>query len=185
MEQYRDRKKDLHMVFIDLEKAVIKDMYDGAKTQVRTVEGDSEHFSVVMGLHQGYALNPFLFALVMEALTRHIQGKVPWCMLFTDDLVLIDEMRDDVNERLEVWRQALESEYFKLSRTKTEYLECKFGAEPREAGTKVRLESQVIPKRGSFKYLGSVIQGDGEIDEDITPYRGGVDEIEISIWSSV
>nr|XP_009608658.1 uncharacterized protein LOC104102606 [Nicotiana tomentosiformis] len=118
-------------------------MYDGAKTQVRTVEGDSEHFSVVMGLHQGYALNPFLFALVMEALTRHIQGKVPWCMLFTDDLVLIDEMRDDVNERLEVWRQALESEYFKLSRTKTEYLECKFGAEPREAGTKVRLESQV------------------------------------------
>ncbi|XP_070046155.1 uncharacterized protein [Nicotiana tomentosiformis] len=32
----------------------------------------------------------------------------------------------------------------------------------------VKLESQVIPIRGSFKYLGSVIQGDGEINEDVT-----------------
>ncbi|XP_070056639.1 uncharacterized protein [Nicotiana tomentosiformis] len=35
------------------------------------------------------------------------------------------------------------------------------------------LESQVIPKRSSFKYLGSVIQGDGEIDEDVA-HRIGV-----------
>ncbi|XP_070040607.1 uncharacterized protein [Nicotiana tomentosiformis] len=32
----------------------------------------------------------------------------------------------------------------------------------------VRLDSQVIPKRESFKYLGSIIQGDGEIDGDVT-----------------
>ncbi|KAG5609755.1 hypothetical protein H5410_021036 [Solanum commersonii] len=32
----------------------IKDMYDGTKTQVRRVGGDSENFPVVMGLHQGY-----------------------------------------------------------------------------------------------------------------------------------
>ncbi|XP_070052709.1 uncharacterized protein [Nicotiana tomentosiformis] len=103
----------------------------------------------------------------MDALTRLIQGEVPWCMLFTDDIVL-DETRSSVNERLEVWRQTLESKGFKLSKTKMKYLECKFNAEPREAGMEVRLESQVIPKRDSFKYLGSVIQRDGEIDEDVT-----------------
>ncbi|XP_070046785.1 uncharacterized protein [Nicotiana tomentosiformis] len=38
----------------------------------------------------------------------------------------------------------------------------------------VRFDSQVISKRGSFKYLGSIIQGDGEIDEDVT-HRIGVE----------
>ncbi|XP_070026616.1 uncharacterized protein [Nicotiana sylvestris] len=109
----------------------------------------------------------------MDAITHHIQGEVPWCMLFADDIVLIDETRRGVNERLEVCRHALESKGFRLSRTKTEYLECKFGAEPTEAGVEVRLDSQIIPKRSSFKYLGSVIQGIGEIAEEVT-HRIGV-----------
>uniref|UniRef100_A0A1U7UYL3 Uncharacterized protein LOC104213328 n=1 Tax=Nicotiana sylvestris TaxID=4096 RepID=A0A1U7UYL3_NICSY len=142
-------------------------MYDDAKTRVRTVGGDSEHFSMVMGLHQGSALSPFLFALAMDVLSRHIQGEVPWCILFVDDIVLIDETRSGVNARLEIWRQTLESKGFKLSRTKTEYLECKF-SETHDADVEVKLDGQVIPKRASFKYLGSIIQGDGEIDEDVT-----------------
>nr|XP_016442419.1 PREDICTED: uncharacterized protein LOC107767837 [Nicotiana tabacum] len=134
---------------------VIKDMYDKARTRVRTVEVDSKYFSVVMGLHQGSALNPFLFAMAMDALTHHTQMEVPWCMLFVDDIVLIDETRGGINEELEVWRQVLEFKGFKLSRTKTEYLEYKFSDVTREA------DSQIIPKKGSFKYLGSIIQGMG------------------------
>ncbi|KAG5577580.1 hypothetical protein H5410_057714 [Solanum commersonii] len=44
-----------------------------------------------------------LFALVMDKLTRHIQGEVSWCMLFTDDIVLIKETPREVNDRLEVF----------------------------------------------------------------------------------
>ncbi|XP_070004896.1 uncharacterized protein [Nicotiana sylvestris] len=108
----------------------------------------------------------------MDLLTRHIQEEMSWCMLFTDDIVLVDETRDDVNAQLEVWRQTLESKRFKLSRTKIKYLECKFSGETRGWEGEVRLDSQVIPMRGSFKYLGSIIQGDGEIDEDVTHHIG-------------
>lgn len=56
--------------------AAIKDMYDGAETQVRTLGGDSEYFPVVMRLHQGSALRPFLFSLAIDAPMRHIQREV-------------------------------------------------------------------------------------------------------------
>ncbi|KAG5598967.1 hypothetical protein H5410_030337 [Solanum commersonii] len=87
--------------------------------------------------------------------------------------VLIDETRDRVNARLEVWRQTLESKGFRLSRTKTEYLGCKFSGALDETNGEVRLTTQIIPKKESFKYLGSVIQGSGDIDDNVT-HRIGV-----------
>ncbi|XP_070003312.1 uncharacterized protein [Nicotiana sylvestris] len=49
-----------------------------------------------------------------------------------------------------------------------EYLECKFNGVTQEADEDVRLDMQVISRRENFKYLGSIIQNDGEIDEDVT-----------------
>ncbi|WVZ78102.1 hypothetical protein U9M48_025865 [Paspalum notatum var. saurae] len=151
MERYREQKKDLHMVFIDLEKAydkisrnvmwwalekhkvptkyvtLIKDMYNKVVTSVRTTDGDTSDFPINIGLHQGSALSPYLFALVMDEVTRDIQGDIPWCMLFADDVVLVDESQAGVNRKLELWRQTLESKGFRISRSKTEYMRCDFG----------------------------------------------------------
>ncbi|KAG5582301.1 hypothetical protein H5410_052928 [Solanum commersonii] len=88
------------------------------------------------------------------------------------DEVLIDETWNGVNARLEVWRQTLESKGFRLSRTKTEYLGCKFSDALDETNGEVSLATQIIPKKESFKYLGSVIQGSGDIDDDVTHHIG-------------
>ncbi|XP_060177825.1 uncharacterized protein LOC132607761 [Lycium barbarum] len=89
-----------------------------------------------------------------------------WCMLFADDIVLINETLSGVKDKMDVWRTTLESTGFRLSRTKTEYMECKFSDVTQETDVEVKIEAQTIPKRGSFNYLGSIIQGDGEIDND-------------------
>ena len=106
---------------------LIKGMYNNVVTSVRTNDGNTNYFPIKIGLHQGSALNLYLFALVMDEVTRNIQEDIPWCMLFADDVVLVDESQAGVNRKLELWRQTLESKGFKLSRTKTEYMRCDFG----------------------------------------------------------
>jgi len=40
------------------------------------------------------------------------------------------------------------------------------------ADVKVRLDTQVIQKKGSFNYLEFIIQSKGEIDDDLTHHIG-------------
>jgi hypothetical protein len=40
----------------------------------------------------------------MDEITKDIKGDISWCMLFADDVVLIDESRIGVNQKLELWR---------------------------------------------------------------------------------
>ena len=49
-------------------------------------------------------------------------------MLFADDIVLIDEVREGLNTKLERWRGALKAIGFRLSRSKIEHLHCRFSA---------------------------------------------------------
>ena len=72
---------------------LVKDMYHDVVICVRTCNGDTDDFPIKIGLHQWSALSSSLFALMMDEVTRDIQGDIPWCMLFTDDMVLVDESR--------------------------------------------------------------------------------------------
>ena len=74
-------------------------MYTGAKTVVRTVYGNSNGFEVKVGMHQGSALSPLLFVIVLEALSREFRVALPWELLYADDLVMIAETEGDLIKR--------------------------------------------------------------------------------------
>ncbi|KAK3521317.1 hypothetical protein QTP70_003179 [Hemibagrus guttatus] len=141
MEKYRDGQRELHCVFVDLEKAyervpreelwycmrksgvaekyvrVVQDMYERSRTVVRCAVDQTEEFNVEVGLHQGSALSPFLFAIVMDQLSEEVRQESSWIMMFADDIVICSESREQVEENLERWRFALERRGMKVSHT--------------------------------------------------------------------
>ena len=141
-------------------------MYNSVVACAQTCDGDTDDFSIKIGLHQRSALSLYLFTLVMDDITRDIQGDIPWCMLCADDVLLVNESITGLNRKLELWRNTLESKGFRLSRIKTEYIMCEFSVTGQEKGD-VSLEGQVVTKKDSFRNPGSMLQKYGDIDEDV------------------
>ena len=56
---------------------------------------------------------------------------------------------------------------FRLSRTKTKYMRCDFGTTTRKEKD-INLEGQIVPKKDIFRYFRSMLQRDGDIDEDVS-----------------
>jgi len=123
-ENFRVKGKKLYFGFVDLEKAfdrvprdviswemrklvveewlvsAVMSMYAGAKTVVGTVYGNSKGFEVKVGMHQGSALNPLLFEIVMEAIFREFRVALPWELLYADDIAVIAETEEEFIKRL-------------------------------------------------------------------------------------
>ena len=187
MKKYREGQRELHRVFIDLEKAydrvpreelwycmrksgivkmyvqLVQDMYEGNETVLRCAVGTTESFKVKVGLHQGSALSPFLFAVIMDKLTDEVMREPPWTMLFADDTVICEETREEVEWRLESWRYALERRGMIVSWSKTQHMCINGGNDDKT----VRMEDTKVPRVKEFKYLGSTVQESGGGEREI------------------
>jgi len=97
-------------------------MYTGAKTVVRTVCGNSSSFEVKIGMHQGSALSPLLFVIVMEAISREFRVVLPWELLYADDLVVIAETEDDLIKRLNEWKNNVENRGMRVNMNKNKVM---------------------------------------------------------------
>ena len=148
MGKWREDQKELHCVFINLEKVYdrvpreelwecmrqagvpecyvvsIQDMYKGARTSVRSAAGLTEDFEVRVSLHQGSALSPFLFAIIMDVLTKDVRKEAPWDMMFVDDVVLCREDKEELKVSLERWRKVFEERGLRVNRKKMEYFQA-------------------------------------------------------------
>ncbi|GKC34957.1 retrovirus-related pol polyprotein LINE-1 [Tanacetum coccineum] len=136
---------------------VIKDMYKGVKSGIRTTVGNTEFFPVEVGLHQRSTISPYLFTLILDEISRGIQN-IPWCMIFADDIVLIAKSAEWLNNRLESWRKTLEENGLRVSRENMKYLRCDYGRyEVTHHEMDIRIGDQILQPNKSFRYLVSVI----------------------------
>ncbi|EYC11993.1 hypothetical protein Y032_0048g1551 [Ancylostoma ceylanicum] len=115
IEKHREKQKSSHRAFLDLEKAFdrvpreviwyalrrhavpeeliewVRILYADPKSQVKVAACTSAEFPISVGVHQGSALSPLFFIVVMDAITRDLQKPVPWTLLFANDIVLASE----------------------------------------------------------------------------------------------
>ena len=91
-----------------------------ATTTAICAAGLTEEFEVGVGLHKGSALSPFLFDIIMGKLTQDIRKDAPWDMMFADEIVLSRQSHIELEEDLEIWRNALERKGLKVNRSWTD-----------------------------------------------------------------
>lgn len=190
MEKAQENGQNLWMVFIDLEKAfdriprtviwqvlrshnipecyirITKDMYSKVHTSVRSSADLFDSFDIKVGVHQGSALRPLLFNVVINYLTSKIQKPTPWNLLYADDVVLISDNIQVLQKDIEEWRVSLEQNGLRISTTKKEYMFCNFNSNS-QANPGITLNGTALPGVKTFKYLGSVISEDCSIDADV------------------
>jgi len=102
--------------------SAVMSMYTGAKTVVRTVYGNSSGFVVKVGMHQGSALSPLLFVIVMEAISRAFRVALPWELLYAGDLVMIAETEEDLIKRLNECKNDVENRGMRVYMNKTKVM---------------------------------------------------------------
>ena len=146
-EEFHGRKKKLCMCFVDLEKAfdriprkvmewalrkkglaevlvqAVMSLYEGLRTKVRVGSGTSDDFGVrVVCVHQGSVLSPLIFAVQVDVVTEHAREGLLNEILYADGLVLMSESLEDLRERFQRCRSALEGKGLKVNVGKTKMM---------------------------------------------------------------
>ena len=61
---------------------------------VRTAIDDIKPVQISVGVHYGPVLIPFLFSVVLDTVSAHIQDQPPWLMIYADNIAFIGEPTD-------------------------------------------------------------------------------------------
>ncbi|KAK3564512.1 hypothetical protein QTP86_022855, partial [Hemibagrus guttatus] len=157
------REQKVDKIRKDEVRKALKRMKSGKAVGPDDIPVETEEFKVEVGLDQGSALSPFLFAMVMHQLLQEVRQESPWTMMFADDIVICSESREQLEANLERWRFALERIGMKVSRSKTEYM-C---VNERKGSGTVRLQGEEVKKVQEFKYLRSTVQSNGECGKEV------------------
>ena len=204
-EKYMMKQKDVYMAFMDLEKAYdrvdrdalwqvlriygvgerllqgVQSFYEDSKACVRTERGNSEWFSVNVGLRQGCVMSPWLFNVYMDGVVREVNMRTygrgvemfdsmgrSWRvsqLLFADDAVLMAESAKDLQDLVAGFGRVCERRKLRVNVNKSKVLVC--SKDGGRVVANVCLNGEILEEVDSFKYLGSVVSRKGGVVEDV------------------
>jgi hypothetical protein len=163
---------------------IIRELYTGQQTSVRSNNVCSAPFSPKSGVWQGGVLSPFLFMYPMERAMEEVDCDLPNSGLvlhgyepslmeaelyllrsleFADDIALLAETTTDLQAQLSATSMALNRDGMTLAPHKCAVIAASWtGAPPI-----VYLNGQALPVVDKFTYLGCVITPDGQCLDDI------------------
>nr|KAG5686382.1 hypothetical protein BaRGS_018690 [Batillaria attramentaria] len=138
----------------------------------------SESFEVKTGVRQGCLLSPFLFLLVidwiMKTTTAGRKNGIQWTLWtqlddldFADDLALLSHSHSQMQAKTTCLEATSAGTGLKINRKKTELMKINT-----TANTPVTVGGEPIREVESFVYLGSVVDGQGGTDRDVTARIG-------------
>nr|KAG5693935.1 hypothetical protein BaRGS_008204 [Batillaria attramentaria] len=138
----------------------------------------SESFEVKTGVRQGCLLSPFLFLLVidwiMKTSTAGRKNGIQWTLWtqlddldFADDLALLSHSHSQMQDKTTCLEATSAGTGLKINRKKTELMKINT-----TANTPVTVGGEPIREVESFVYLGSVVDGQGGTDRDVTARIG-------------
>nr|KAG5685489.1 hypothetical protein BaRGS_003382 [Batillaria attramentaria] len=153
----------------------------------------SENFEVKTGVRQGCLLSPFLFLLVidwiMKTTTTGRKNGIQWTLWtqlddldFADDLALLSHSHSQMQDMTTCLEATSAGTGLKINRRKTELMKINT-----TANTPVTVGGESIREVESFVYLGSVVDGQGGTDRDVTARIGKARAAMVmlkNIWAS-
>ena len=92
--------------------------YEGAKTRVRVDCELSEEMEVKLGMHQGSMQSPYLFAVLVDAITEFDKEGVLSELLYADDIVLMSQIIEGLRNKFIKLKEAYQSLKVNLGKTK-------------------------------------------------------------------
>ena len=157
---------------------IIKDMYKDNRCCVRHAGKHSDWFQVKTGVRQGCIISPLLFLVVIDWVMKKATSDKPrgiiWNVFsrledcdFADDIGLISHTHKDIQEKTDRVDKFARSIGLKIHPSKSKLMRVKT-----KSHHAVTVRGESLETVEDFKYLGSIISADSNIEREISSRIG-------------
>ena len=193
-EKCHEYKIDLHNIFVDFNKAfdsisrnkvietlnyyevptklikLIASTLTNTTARIKINNTLSESFSMQSGVKQGDPLSATLFSLVIDFVLKqmdmrgNITTKLKQCIAYADDAMITARTKQALEETFTKLKKQSKTFGLIINGSKTKYLKC---GNHNTNTSNLRINDIQIAQVNKFKYLGTTLNGNNSIEDEI------------------